>query len=259
MIDPAFVKTIERYDSNCPVIGVTRHGRKLRYTTPNKTTLWRAETLITKEPGTIEWLEAITPGSVLLDVGANVGMYTVFAAVISGARVFAFEPESQNYALLCKNIVTNGITEQVTAYCAALSDVAKFSVIHLSAFATGGSCHSFDEAVDFKLQERKTKFHQGCFSATIDQLVADGVMPVPNYIKIDVDGFEHKVIAGAAKTLRDPALKSLIIEINPHLEEHRGIIAKLRELEFRVDEEQVAKAARTEGAFEGVGEYVFSR
>ena len=111
MIDPAVVKTIERYDSNCPVIGVTRHGRKLRYATPNKTTLWRAETLVTKEPGTIEWLEAITPGSVLLDVGANVGMYTVFAAVISGARVFAFEPESQNYALLCKNIVTNGITE----------------------------------------------------------------------------------------------------------------------------------------------------
>ena len=258
-MDQATLQAIERYEPSCPSIAVQHKGIKLRYVLPNGTALWRVQTLLTKEPSTIEWLESIDPESVMLDVGANVGMYSIFAAVVRHARVYAFEPESQNYALLCRNIVQNGLAEQVTAYCAALSDSQKFSVIHLSEFKTGSSCHSFDAAVDFRLEERKTPFIQGCYSATIDQLVADGAMPVPNYIKIDVDGFEHKVTGGAKETLKNPAVKSLIIEINPHLAEHRGIITDLAALGFHYNPAQVARAARTEGAFSGVGEYVFRR
>lgn len=258
-MDQATVKSIEQYESACPTIAIQHKGIKLRYSLPNGTALWRVQTLLTKEPCTIEWLESIEPDSVMLDVGANVGMYSVFAALITRTRVYAFEPESQNYALLCRNIVHNGLATQVTAYCAALSDSQKFSVIHLSEFKTGGSCHSFDAAVNFNLKERKTPFIQGCYSTTVDQLVAEGAMPVPNYIKIDVDGFEHKVTAGARQTLKDPAVKSLIIEINPHLAEHRDIIAYLAEYGFNYDPAQVARAARTEGAFSGVGEYVFRR
>ena len=84
-------------------------------------------------------------------------------------------------------------------------------------------------------------------------------MPVPNHIKLDVDGFEHKVIDGAVETLKKPEVRSLIIEINPHLPEHRAIIDHLAEFGFGYDPAQVAKAARTEGAFTGVGEYVFRR
>lgn len=252
-------KAVEMHAQSCPAIAIQHKGVKVRYVVPNDNALWRVDTLMTKEPITIEWLEGIEPNSVLLDVGANVGMYTIFAAVVRGARVYAFEPESQNYALLCRNIMQNAMTERVTAYCAALSDSQKFSLIHLSEFKTGSSCHSFDAAVDFRLQERKSPFIQGCFAVTIDQLVAEGAMPVPNYIKIDVDGFEHKVIGGAKKTLQDPAVKSLIIEINPHLAEHRQIIVDLAALGFSYDPQQVAKAARSEGAFSGVGEYVFRR
>lgn len=258
-IDPRVIDAVKRYDAGMPVIGIPYKGKKLRYALPGTTPLWRVQTLFTKEPSTIEWLESIEIGGTLLDVGANVGMYTVFAAVMREARVFAFEPESQNYALLCRNIVNNSLADRVTAFCCALSDEAKFSTIHLSDFTIGGSCHSFDESVDFKLEQRKSPFIQGCFSARIDQLVADGVMPVPSHIKLDVDGFEHKVIAGAAETLRNPAVQSLIIEINPHLAEHRGILDHLSGLGFSYDPAQVARAARTEGTFTGVGEYVFRR
>jgi FkbM family methyltransferase len=258
-IHPGVIDAVKKYDVGMPVIGIPYKGKKLRYALPAKAPLWRVQTLFTKEPSTIEWLEAIEPGAVLLDVGANVGMYTVFAAVMRDARVFAFEPESQNYALLCRNLVLNNLSDRVTAFCCALSDEAKFSTIYLSEFTIGGSCHSFDSSVDFKLEQRKSSFVQGCFSAKVDQLVADGLMPVPNHIKLDVDGFEHKVIAGAAVTLRHPDVRSLIIEINPHLAEHREIITILADLGFHYDPAQVAVAARTEGAFEGVGEYVFRR
>lgn len=258
-IDSRVGEAVKKYEAGMPVIAIPYQGKKLRYALPGKTPLWRVQTLFTKEPCTIEWLESIEPGAVLLDVGANVGMYTVFASVMRNARVFAFEPESQNYALLCRNLVGNDISDRVKAFCCALSDEAKFSTIHLSQFTIGGSCHSFDASVDFKLEERESPFVQGCFSARIDQLIADGVMPVPNYIKLDVDGFEHKVVSGGKETLRKPEVQSLIIEINPHLPEHRAIIDVLAEFGFSYDPAQVARAARTEGAFTGVGEYVFRR
>jgi FkbM family methyltransferase len=250
---------IEQYEAINPTASVKHGGKKLTYAVPNRTTLWRVETLFTKEPSTIGWLSGFAADSVFLDVGANVGMYSVFAAVVPGARVFAFEPESQNYALLCKNIVQNDLSERVVAFSAALSDEEKFDKIHLSDFRVGGSCHSFGQAVDFNLQETSFKFVQGCYSTTIDKLVEGGVMPVPANIKIDVDGFEHKVVAGARETLKDLAVRSLLIEINPKLDEHQWIISHLESLCFSYDRAQVDQAARADGSFKGIGEYVFRR
>src|SRR5262245_59555308 len=56
----------------------------------------RATTLLTKEPGTIAWLDLLPAGSVLFDVGANVGMYSVYAAMARGCAVHAFEPDGAN-------------------------------------------------------------------------------------------------------------------------------------------------------------------
>ena len=101
---------------------VQRGPHQLRYATPNKMCLWRAKTLATKEPSTIGWLDSLQPDAPLLDVGANVGMYSIYAAVVRRSRVFAFEPESQNYALLCRNIVLNEASGRIVAWSAALSD-----------------------------------------------------------------------------------------------------------------------------------------
>jgi hypothetical protein len=59
--------------------------------------------------------------------------------------------------------------------------------------------------------------------------------------------------------LADRRLKSILVEINTNLEQHRKIIADLGKLRFSYSEEQVSKALRTEGAFTGVGNHVFRR
>jgi hypothetical protein len=97
------------------------------------------------------------PHEVLVDIGANVGMYTIWAAKTRGMRVFAFEPESQNYALLYKNIVLKHACSR----------------LYLSEFHAGGSCHTFGEKLDHRLEHRESKYSQGCISATLGFGLAD--------------------------------------------------------------------------------------
>ncbi len=251
--------TLEEYERLNPRTELKIGDAAVVYSTPNRFTKWRVDTFFDKEPGTIEWIAGFAAGEVLADVGANVGMYTVWAAKTRAVRVFAFEPESQNFALLNRNIFFNQIGGLVTAYCLAISDVAGLSELHLSQFKAGGSCHSLGERVDFKHDPATPVYSQGCVSARLDDLVASGVMAEPDHIKIDVDGFEPKVVAGARRIIGGGKLRSLLIEVNQNLADHRQMVAELNALGYRHDPAQVAAAERKQGPFIGCAEYVFKR
>jgi FkbM family methyltransferase len=214
----------------------------------NEHCAWRVKTMFTKEPDTIEWLSQMKPGETLVDVGANIGIYTIFAAV-RGVKVFAFEPEALNYAILNQNLYVNGV-DNVRAVCVALSDEMGFSDLNLSMMMPGGSCHQFKEEVDHRLEARKAPFKQGCIGAPLDFF---NIMAA--FVKIDVDGFEHKVIHGAHRTIRDA--KSVLIEINQNLPEHRDLVDTMLSWGFKYDTDQVEKARRKEGAFLNCGNYIF--
>lgn len=248
------LKTVQ--DDPNAIIGVRgKDGVKSRFHIPNQTTKWRAETLASKEPVTIDWVEKIPKDAVLYDIGANVGGYTVWAAK-RGVKVLAFEPEAENYALLNKNIALNEIDSK--AYCLAVTDKQKLDVLHLSNRGVGGSCHSFGNAVDaFGAVRNGNHPEQACIGISVDELVKQG-LPKPDYMKIDVDGFEPLVIKGAADTLKD--IKSLIIEVNPALPEHLEMVDILTNIYgFSFNERQVREATRNSGTFKGVAEYVFFR
>ncbi len=250
---------LEDYEKMHPSSVIEHGGRRILFNTPNRQTAWRAETLFTKEPDTIAWIGDFAESEVLLDIGANVGMYSVFAAATRGVTVYAFEPESQNYSLLNRNIHDNGLADRVFAFCVALSDTTSFHRLYLSQFIPGGSCHNFGEPVDYRGQALKSPFVQGAFSTTVDELIAQGAMPVPTHVKIDVDGIEPKVMAGAKATLRDKRVRSLLIEINTNLDSHWEIIDWMLESGFDYDLRQADAGRREKGAFEGVGNYVFRR
>jgi len=250
---------LEDYERLNPRCTLTHGGAEITYLTPNMHTRWRVESLFEKEPCTIEWIARFREDEVLVDVGANVGMYTIFAAITRRVRVYAFEPESQNYALLNRNIVANRLDERVKAYCLALSNYTGLGELHLSQFVTGGSCHSLDERVDHMHAPAKPAFSQGCFATTLDELVADNTVPEPEHIKIDVDGFEPAVIGGAEKTIRSGKVRSMLIEINQNLDDHMRLVETLGKWGFRFDPTQVARVVRPSGPFKGCAEYVFVR
>ncbi len=218
----------------------------MRFATTGSSSKKRLRTLFSKEPITLAWIDTFDKGATLYDIGANVGMYTIYAARMRGATVHAFEPEALNYAEINKNIYLNDLHGQVLAYCLALSDVDKIDKLLLSDFGLGISYHDFEEnswtgdkefAPDWKVG-RDNRREQGCIGRRIDSLIADG-LPAPDHIKIDVDGLEHRVIGGMLEALRDPALKTMLIEINFDNPKNLELIDTICALGWRFSWEQL--------------------
>lgn len=222
--------------------------------TPNQHCAWRVESLMTKEPDTIAWINSMAPGDVLYDVGANIGQYSLLAAK-RGVRVHAFEPESQNFALLCRNIAINKLTDLITPWPIALSDRDGLDIFYVTSLLVGGSCNSFGEQVDYHLQEKKFAFAQGCYGVQLDKMCAHH--EYPTHIKLDVDGFEHKVLAGAKFTL--PNVKSVLVETNTRLAEHVAIEEMMAKFGLLPDKATAEVARRKEGPFEGIGNVIYYR
>lgn len=140
----------------------------------------------------------LRPGDLFVDVGANVGAFTVMAAGVAAARVMAFEASPDTYEMLARNIRLNGFDEHVKAIHAAAGrneGTAKFSIgLGTENYVTNGT--TTNRTITVKM-------------TTLDKELAGDP---PDLLKIDVEGFETEVFAGAAKTLRDPNLKAIIVE-----------------------------------------------
>jgi FkbM family methyltransferase len=223
-------------------------NKSILFSTPNDFCEWRIKTLLTKEPITITWLNQLTPEDVLWDVGANIGVYTMFASVIRGTKVYAFEPESQNFAVLNQNINLNQMDSLVQAYCIGIADKLAVTKLRLSMFEHGRSGHSLGNA--------GTRFKQGCISFSIDNLISRGIEK-PTHLKIDIDGLEPLVINGALGNIK--SLKSIIIEINQNDPAHMNTVNMICDQGFTYDPAQIEFSVRKEGTFKGFCEYVFTR
>lgn len=241
--------TLDEYEKivpNAKVDGLT-------FLTPNQHCAWRVQTLYTKEPDTIEWINRMQPGEVLFDVGANMGQYSLLAAK-RGVRVHAFEPEAQNFALLVRNVIVNNLSDLIVPWPIALSDRASLEVLHLSSLIAGGSCHAYGESIDFHGHARPFPYKQGSCSATMDAFTAQNEFPT--HIKIDVDGFEHLVVEGGRLAIQQA--RSVLIEINTAYEQHMELVSLMTNgFGFHFDAAQAEASRRKDGPFKGVGNIIF--
>jgi FkbM family methyltransferase len=212
---------------------VSRNGYTYSFVCPNRVVAWRARTFLTKEPETLEWIDTFEPGDVLFDVGANIGLYSIYAGS-RGINVVAFEPESQNQALVQQNIFLNGLADRIKCLAVAMSDRQGVDYLYLSRFRAGESMHNFGAAEDWQQRPFAAPFRQGIVSFSLDAFLEFQPEPFPTHIKIDVDGIEAKVIRGAARTLRDPRLKSLLVEFDGGSADDVAAIAEVERAGFRL-------------------------
>jgi FkbM family methyltransferase len=238
------------------------NGRKMRFATTGSSSRKRLRTLFSKEPMTLAWIHTFGEGEIFYDIGANLGMYTIYAAAIRNASVFAFEPEALNYAELNKNIYLNGFHDRVLGYCLALSDIDKADRLLLSDFGLGISYHDFEEnswtddktfAPDWFVSKDNRRA-QGCIGRRLDSLIAEG-LPAPQHIKIDVDGLEHRVVAGMAATIRTPALKTVLIEINFDNPKNLEIVDEMAKAGWRYSWEQLRTHRKLKFTVEQIRDY----
>lgn len=214
-----------------PIYTVIVGSSTIKYECVSLTALWRAKTLLTKEPDTIEWIDSFSSGELLYDIGANVGMYSIYAAS-KGVKVIAFEPESQNYAQLNRNVFLNQFQNHVTGLNLAVGKSSNIDYLYLSEFTVGGAINNLGSSVDYNHQPMESAFKQGVLSIALDDLIEKYNLPIPNHIKIDVDGLESDIIFGAEKTLSNAKLKSVLIELNDDLPEDANVVVILRKNGF---------------------------
>jgi FkbM family methyltransferase len=195
---------------------IHENSKKFKLLSNTELLLYRSKTFHTKEPETNRWIKTIPKDGVFYDVGANVGVFTILASAYC-RKVYAFEPVALNYSVLNQNIMVNMLDQVAVAYCMAISDTASFDTIRLSSNVIGSAHHSFGANNDACHNEYTPVFKQGCFGVSLDELVYKYGFDCPTFLKVDVDGNEHLVIGGAARLLRDPHLKSVLIELNKDL------------------------------------------
>ncbi len=196
-------------------------------------TLGRAQTFYTKEPDTVEWIKNFKKNSVFFDIGANVGIYSLFAAKLSH-KVLSFEPESHNFLALNLNINDNNLEEKVIAYPISIDQSMKISTLNIFKFRFGGSGHSFGRPITSDGKQFKPSSHtQGSISITLDKFCEE-VKIYPEFVKIDVDGNELRVLKGMINLLSTKKIKSLLIELNQDFEEHKEVINILSNYNYKI-------------------------
>jgi FkbM family methyltransferase len=152
------------------------------------------------------FVDSIRPGQTVFDIGANVGFYTLLASHLVGpsGRVVSFEPLPRNLGYLHRHLAANRI-QNVTVFEGAVSNYT-------------GTAH-FDAGVVPEMAHLATSGGIEVKVFKLDDLLAAGLVPGPDLLKIDVEGAEADVIRGAEKLIRDHRPKILLATHNDTVHE----------------------------------------
>lgn len=214
------------------IIRVVHKGVDIAFYAPSGLTRYRAKSFSVKEPDTLAWIEAFRPSAVFWDIGANVGIYSVYAAK-RGAKVFAFEPSVFNLELLAKNIELNQLTGTTTIIPLPLTDKTGLSRFRMTDPCQGSALSTFRESYGADGLALRENFSYQTYGISIEDFFEQFNPGQPDYVKLDVDGIEHLILKGGIGVLAH--VKEILVEISPGFDEQKKECYQvLGDLGFRV-------------------------
>lgn len=193
------------------VVTPTLCGLRPRFRVSSRVEVERALDARGEAPVLCRFLAALSEGDVVLDAGANTGVYTLTSALMlrgTGA-VLAFEPHPPTRRRLEENVAMNDVPN-VDVFDVALSDQAG----HATLYDRGGEgCGSSSLLSD----SRPYSDTHVIETRRLDEFLESRGMSVPNVAKIDVEGTEVALLEGMDEILADPGLRSIFCEVHPEL------------------------------------------
>jgi len=212
----------------------------IKFFTPSTLLKWRADTLLSKEPETLDWMDSFDDDQehIFWDIGANIGLYSIYAALKhKNIKVYSFEPSTSNLPILSRNISLNNLSKNVHICPFALtSESFGFQAMNETSFEEGGALNSFGVSYGFDGRDISASSSYSTIGFSIDYLVNNKIIESPTYVKIDVDGIEHLIIEGALDTLGLQSVKSLCIELNSDFKDQYDYVHKTLEgLNFKFE------------------------
>ena len=216
-------------ENSVPCHEVKYEDERITFLMYGETTEFRVRTLFTKEPETIEWIKSFDQGDVFWDIGANIGVYSLYAAA-RGMKVRSFEPSPVNFWLLTTNVNLNDFRNLLELYPFAISDTNEIATWNPDC-KPGSADNQIPSRDPFSREKKKdemsTNGSVGFQSFSIDYLTNLNLTDFPRHIKIDVDGVEKRIIESARATLNDMRLHSVLIEIDESDHESLNTILKI--------------------------------
>ncbi|HET8935687.1 MAG TPA: FkbM family methyltransferase [Polyangiales bacterium] len=151
-------------------------------------------------------LHALRPSDLFIDVGANIGSYSVLAAKAVGAQVVAFEPIASTFRHLLDNLALNVILDRVDAQQLCVGrEVGTVSMTNEQ------------DSVNHVVSGAESSAQTTVPVTTLDVALAGRV---PFMLKLDVEGYELEALHGASQTLANSGVQCLIVEINSSAERY---------------------------------------
>lgn len=191
---------------------VLSRGVSLRFTVPNRINRFRTKTFASKEPETLDWIDQLPEGCTLWDVGANVGLYSIYAAKKRDCRVTAFEPSVFNLELLARNLYLNDLQKRVAIVPLALSSRLGINLLRMTTTEWGGALSSFGQNFGWDGKTIDQTFSFPTLGIKMDEAVSLLQLAPPDFIKMDVDGIEHIILRGGPQVLA--GARGILVEIN---------------------------------------------
>lgn len=217
-------------------------GKKkfIKFYCPNTITSYRAKTFFSKEPETLEWMNSYGgKNKILYDIGANVGLYSIYYSKKFSAETYAFEPSFKNLEIFTKNIRLNNLYKLVNVIPNAATKEQKISnFFQLNYFAGNAGATFGDKLVEKNLKSMVIKkflpIKYKTLGISLDHLINHKIIKKPDLIKIDVDGNEYEVILGLEKFLQKKIKISILIEIDSRLKSSKLVHSLLKKLNFKL-------------------------
>ncbi len=177
----------------------------------------------------LDFIDAENKGSVFYDLGACEGRFSLYAAY-NGLRCYAFEPESRNFKTLNDNLLLNknNLKGSLQTFKIAVGESAHNSHLNIGQPWAGGH-HRIVASSNGRNDLSINAVEQESIQVrSLDKFINEKKLPIPNAIKVDIDGSEKEFINGAQKTLSETNLERIIIELNKSDINYNFVISNLK-------------------------------